>query len=45
MTLPVWVDHVGSAKTRYVTGNLVMQPVLIPPNLDAMPVIHPEYAS
>ena len=23
MTLPVWVDHVGSAGTRYVTGDLV----------------------
>jgi len=45
MTLPVWVDHVGSAKTRYVTGNLVMQPVVMPPNLASMPVIHPEYAS
>lgn len=22
LTLPVWVDHVGSAGTRYVTGNL-----------------------
>lgn len=23
LTLPVWVDHVGSTQTRYVTGNLV----------------------
>jgi CRISPR-associated protein Cas5t len=23
LTLPVWVDHVGSAGTRYVTGDLV----------------------
>jgi CRISPR-associated protein Cas5t len=30
LTLPVWVDHVGSAQTRYVTGNLEQRP-LIPP--------------
>ena len=23
MTLPVWVDHVGRAGTRYVTGRLI----------------------
>lgn len=25
MTLPVWVDHVGSAGTRYATGSLVVE--------------------
>jgi len=45
MTLPVWVDHVGSAGTRYATGNLVVRPALTCPSIDAMPVIHPEYAS
>ena len=30
LTLPVWVDHVGSAKTRYVTGNLEKRPLLPP---------------
>ena len=45
MTLPVWVDHVGSAKTRYATGNLVVRPAIAQPSLDAMPLIHPEYAS
>jgi CRISPR-associated protein Cas5t len=40
LTLPVWVDHVGSAKTRYVTGNL--EPVsLTPPPIERMPRIEP----
>ena len=40
LTLPVWVDHVGSAGTRYATGN--METVgLGPPSLGAMPVIAP----
>ncbi len=40
MTLPVWVDHVGSAGTRYATGN--MERVDIgPPSLGAMPIICP----
>lgn len=41
MTLPVWVDHVGSADTRYVTGELVEQP-LTPPPSEKVPVIGPE---
>ena len=42
-TLPVWVDHVGSAGTRYVTGDLVEIPSLTdPPSLQEMPRIHPE---
>jgi len=40
LTLPVWVDHVGSAGTRYVTGDLVEGP-LAQPELAAMPVIEP----
>lgn len=40
LTLPVWVDHVGSAGTRYVTGNLE-QTALIPPPCDRMPRIEP----
>jgi CRISPR-associated protein Cas5t len=38
LTLPVWVDHVGSARTRYVTGDLVNRP-LVPPERDVMPMI------
>jgi len=41
MTLPVWVDHVGSAHTRYVTGELVDQP-LTPPPSEKLPVIEPK---
>ena len=42
LTLPVWVDHVGSSGTRYVTGNLVPQwPIDRPPNLEDMPQIGP----
>jgi CRISPR-associated protein Cas5t len=40
LTLPVWVDHVGSAGTRYATGNLVESP-LLPPDPARMPVIAP----
>jgi len=40
VTLPVWVDHVGSAGTRYVTGNLTHLPSSTqPPPFDAMPKI------
>ncbi len=40
LTLPVWVDHVGSAGTRYVTGNL--EPAAVrPPLLESMPIISP----
>ncbi len=42
LTLPVWVDHVGSAGTRYVTGNLVTPwPVDRTPSLEQMPAIEP----
>jgi CRISPR-associated protein Cas5t len=39
-TLPVWVDHVGSIGTRYVTGNLA-ECDLSPPPLERMPQIRP----
>lgn len=37
-TLPVWVDHVGSAQTRYVTGDLIESP-LSAPDMARMPAI------
>lgn len=40
LTLPVWVDHVGSAGTRYATGNLEPGPVQRPP-IERMPLIAP----
>lgn len=43
LTLPVWVDHVGSAGTRYVTGDLKeVASVLTEPPLKEMPRIDPE---
>lgn len=39
LTLPVWVDHVGSAKTRYVTGDLVECRVADPVPVERMPQI------
>ncbi len=38
LTLPVWVDHVGSAGTRYATGDLVPSP-LVGPGVELMPRI------
>ncbi len=38
MTLPVWVDHVGSAGTNYVTGDLVAG-LVIEPDVDRLPKI------
>lgn len=40
ITLPVWVDHVGSADTRYETGDLVTG-LLAPPTAAEMPTIQP----
>ncbi len=40
-SLPVWVDHVGSAGTRYVTGDLVEVDSAVPPPSDRMPRIEP----
>ncbi len=42
LTLPVWVDHVGSAGTRYATGDLVESLLAEPPPFDRMPRISPE---
>jgi CRISPR-associated protein Cas5t len=39
LTLPVWVDHVGSIGTRFVTGDLVARPVLEEPRTEEMPQI------
>nr|AHZ45663.1 CRISPR-associated fruiting body developmental protein S [uncultured bacterium] len=41
LTLPVWVDHVGAAGTRYATGDLEGGPVT-PPDPARMPRITPE---
>lgn len=38
LTLPVWVDHVGSAGTRYVTGDLEEMSLAAPPR-ERMPRI------
>jgi CRISPR-associated protein Cas5t len=41
LTLPVWVDHVGSAGTHYVTGDLEDLPLTEPP-VKRMPRIMPK---
>ena len=42
LTLPIWVDHVGSAGTRHVTGNLVPNwPIERAPDAEKMPRICP----
>lgn len=41
LTLPVWVDHVGSAWTNYVTGDLV-RGQLAPPPVERIPQIVPK---
>lgn len=40
LSLPIWVDHVGSAGTRHVTGDLIEIADLAPP-LEKMPRIEP----
>lgn len=40
MTLPVWVDHVGSSGTRYVTGDLLAV-ALRAPAVQSIPEIQP----
>jgi CRISPR-associated protein Cas5t len=40
LSLPVWVDHVGSAGTRYVSGDLEMSNLHEPPP-ERMPRIDP----
>src|SRR6266850_1307872 len=37
LTLPVWIDHVGSADTHYVTGDME-DSSLSPPPVERMPV-------
>lgn len=39
LSLPVWVDHVGSAGTRHATGDLVEE---VEPARDRLPLISPE---
>jgi len=43
LTLPVWVDHVGSQRTRYVTGELKQMRLVPPdgPDWKLMPKIEP----
>jgi CRISPR-associated protein Cas5t len=41
LSLPVWVDHVGSAGTRFVTGDLTTVDVANAPAKDLMPRIEP----
>jgi CRISPR-associated protein Cas5t len=41
LSLPVWVDHVGSAGTRFVTGDLFEREYREPPTLAQMPLIEP----
>lgn len=40
LTLPVWVDHVGSEGTRYVTGDVLSLP-LVAPDLARVPKVEP----
>ena len=39
MSLPVWVDHVGSAGTRYATGDLDLRLLQEAPGIDEIPLI------
>jgi CRISPR-associated protein Cas5t len=41
LTLPIWVDHVGSIGTRHVTGDLCELGFDQPPELSLMPRIEP----
>lgn len=40
LSLPIWVDHVGSRGTRYAVGNLVEREWAAAPSKDRMPRIH-----
>jgi CRISPR-associated protein Cas5t len=44
LSLPVWVDHVGAAGTRFVSGNLTPVSSDHTPALDKMPMIQPHGA-
>lgn len=39
LSLPTWVDHVGSSGTRHVVGDLTEWPIGEPPDLSQMPII------
>lgn len=39
VTMPVWVDHVGSAGTRYATGDLATRLSWTPPAIEEMPTV------
>jgi CRISPR-associated protein Cas5t len=41
LSLPIWVDHVGSRGTRFAVGSLVEQSTLAPPDRERMPLITP----
>ncbi len=41
LSLPVWVDHVGAAGTRYVTGDLTSIDLSTVPSPELMPAIEP----
>ena len=45
LTLPVWVDHVGSEDTRYVTGDLLTVPLTTPDRTRLPKIEPPEQAS
>ena len=40
-TLPVWVDHVGSQETRYVTGDLLTVPLTAPDRTHLPQIVPP----
>ena len=42
LTLPVWVDHVGSQGTRYVTGDLLTVPLTVPDRIRLPQISPPE---
>ena len=44
LTLPVWVDHVGSQGTRYVTGDLLTEPLTAPDAMRLPQIEPPEQA-
>jgi CRISPR-associated protein Cas5t len=41
LSLPVWVDHVGSAGTRFAVGDLTDVDPAVPPSPERMPLIDP----
>ena len=42
LSLPIWVDHVGSRGTRYAVGSLVERPAADAPALELLPIISPD---